>query len=222
MMTGKRKIRILTDVFMTVLLLFLMAYELVGTAAHEWAGTGMMVLFILHHILNRKWIKNIFHGKYTAIRALQTVLSILILVSMLGSMISGILLSRQVFFFIKAGSFTGLARKTHMLCAYWGFVLMSVHLGMHWGMITVRFSKKFSFFKKSGVLIGVVIAVYGVYAFWKRDIGNYMLLKTEFVFFNYEEPLIFFFLDYLAVMGLFIFAGYYISRFLKKAINKNK
>ena len=68
----------------------------------------------------------------------------------------------------------------------------------------------------------MVIAVYGVYAFWKRDIGNYMLLKTEFVFFNYEEPLIFFFLDYLAVMGLFIFAGYYISRFLKKAINKNK
>ena len=68
----------------------------------------------------------------------------------------------------------------------------------------------------------MVIAVYGVYAFWKRDIGNYMLLKTEFVFFNYEEPLIFFFLDYLAVMGLFIFAGYYISQFLKKAINKNK
>lgn len=40
-----------------------------------------------------------------------------------------------------------------------------------------------------------------------------MLLRSYFVFFDYEEPLAFFYLDYIAVMGLFIAAGYYVCIF---------
>ena len=43
-----------------------------------------------------------------------------------------------------------------------------------------------------------------------------MLLKTLFVFFDFDEPLIFFFLDYLAVMVLFVCLGHYGSKLLKK------
>ena len=64
-------------------------------------------------------------------------------------------------------------------------------------------------------LFAVGIATYGVYAFVKRDIGSYMLLRNEFVFFNFEEPLAFFFADYLAVMGLFVFLGHYAAKGLK-------
>ena len=53
---------------MTAALLLLMAYELVGETAHEWIGTGMFLLFILHHFLNRKWIKNLTRGRYTLLR----------------------------------------------------------------------------------------------------------------------------------------------------------
>ena len=61
-----------------------------------------------------------------------------------------------------------------------------------------------------------VVATYGMYAFVKRDIGNYMLLKVHFVFFDYDEPLFFFLLDYVAVMGLFIFVGHYFTLGLKQ------
>ena len=54
-----------------------------------------------------------------------------------------------------------------------------------------------------------MIAGYGMYAFIKRDIGVYMLLRSHFVFFDYEEPLVFFYRDYIAVMGLFILIGNY-------------
>lgn len=64
-------------------------------------------------------------------------------------------------------------------------------------------------------LLAAEIAAYGVYAFMKRDIGCYMLLKSEFVFFDFEEPLAFFFVDYLAVMSLFVFLGHYITKGLK-------
>ena len=60
--------KIIVDLGMTVLLMLLMAFELIGRTAHEWIGAGMFVLFILHHILNLKWSKNLFHGKYSAYR----------------------------------------------------------------------------------------------------------------------------------------------------------
>lgn len=62
----------------------------------------------------------------------------------------------------------------------------------------------------------MVIAVYGVYAFVKRDIAGYMFLRIQFVFFDFGEPLIFFLLDYAAAMGLFVFVGHYFTEFLKR------
>ena len=48
-----------------------------------------------------------------------------------------------------------------------------------------------------------------IYAFGKRQIGMYLLLESEFVFVNFEEPRVLLFIDYLAVMGLFIWIGHY-------------
>lgn len=56
-MPTKQKIKCIVDLGMTVLLLLLMAYTLVGEAAHEWLGMAMLVLFLLHHALNFKWLK---------------------------------------------------------------------------------------------------------------------------------------------------------------------
>lgn len=60
-MNTKQKIKITADALMTVALLLLMPYEMVGEAAHEWIGAGMFLLFILHHILNRKYRKRKVH-----------------------------------------------------------------------------------------------------------------------------------------------------------------
>lgn len=45
-------LKISVDFVMTVLLLLQMAYMLVGNAVHEWIGTAMVALFMLHHVLN--------------------------------------------------------------------------------------------------------------------------------------------------------------------------
>lgn len=49
---------------MTVLLPMLMAYSLIGEMLHEIIGRAIFVLFIVHHILNRKWYGALFKGKY--------------------------------------------------------------------------------------------------------------------------------------------------------------
>lgn len=218
-MKPKMILKIITDMAMTVALLLLMTYSLIGEDVHEWVGVAIFILFILHHILNSRWSGNVLKGKYTAMRTLQTILVALILIFMIGSMFSGIILSRYVFSFISVKGLYSVAHKTHMISAYWGFVLMALHLGIHWNMImsmTGKFIKNSSSFWAWILrIVGILIAGYGIYAFWHRGIGRYMLMLDHFVFFDFDEPLVLFMIDYMAIMGLFVFAGHYISKGLK-------
>ena len=223
-MKRKQILKIITDIAMTVILLLLVAYSLVGEKAHEWLGVSMFVLFILHHVLNNKWSRSVLKGKYTPYRILQTVLVVLVLASMLGSMVSGIILSRYALSFLPITSGKSAARTLHMLSAYWGFAFISLHLGLHWSMMMGMARQIFK--KPSAVrawivrCTGFLIAGYGVYAFIKREIGSYMLLRIQFTFFNFDEPLYFFLFDYIAVMGLFVFIGHYLAEAVKKIFQK--
>ena len=72
-------LKIVVDVIMTVLLMLLMAFELIGRTAHEWLGTVMFVMFVVHHVLNRKWTGHLLKGKYTPYRIFQTVIVVFVL-----------------------------------------------------------------------------------------------------------------------------------------------
>ena len=134
-MKPKAVIKLAVDVFMTLALLFLMGYHLWGEALHEWVGAGMLFLFIAHHILNGYWYKSLFKGKYNTIRILTLCIDILVLVSMLAQIYSGIVMSRYVFDFLPSIGGMSLARRLHILGAYWGYILMGLHVGLHWSMI---------------------------------------------------------------------------------------
>ena len=225
-MKPKMTVKIAVDIAMTIALLLLMTYELIGQAAHEWIGIGMFVLFVLHHILNGRWSKNLLKGKYTALRIMQTILVLCVLLCMLGSMVSGVILSRHALSFLPIHSGRAFARTLHMISAYWGFAFMSLHLGFHWNMMMGMAGKRV---KKSSEIrkwilraIAVLISGYGIYAFIKRDIGSYMLLKNQFVFFDFEEPLLLFLLDYIAVAGLFICAGHYLRQLVRRKKSDEK
>lgn len=219
-MGTKAKIKLITDLLMTVLLLLLMAFELVGRAAHEWIGMGMFALFVLHHILNGGWSRAVFRGKYPPLRVVQTVLVAAVFVCMAGMMVSAVIISNEVFDFLHIRGGLRVGRTLHMLSAYWGLVLMSVHLGVHWNGILHRLGKlcKKPSRVRSSVLriLAAAVALYGVFAFVRRELPLYMTLRSHFVFFDYEEPLVFFFLDYLAIMGLFVWVGYYLVKLLQK------
>ena len=107
--------RISVDIGMTIALLLLMPYELVGQAAHEWLGIGMFILFLMHHILNRKWSRNLLKGHYTPLRIWQTILVIFVLASMIGSMVSGVILSRHAFSFLPISGGRSFGRSLHMI-----------------------------------------------------------------------------------------------------------
>lgn len=216
-MRSREYIRMAVDFGMTVILLLLMGYSRIGETAHEWLGIAMFALFAAHHFLNRSWIMHTGKGRYTPYRVFQTVLAALIFLTMLGSMCSGILLSKHIFTFLSARGVAAAARTVHHLCGYWNFVLLSVHIGLHWSMM-LSAVKRHNKTLASAIAWGAdVLAAYGVFAFIKRQLGAYLTGQVMFSFFDYNEPLTLFLLDYLAIMAAFALAGYALSALLKKA-----
>lgn len=203
----KNRTRIIIDISMTVLLPLLMAYSLIGEKFHEIAGTAIFVLFIIHHILNRKWYGALFKGKYNARRAFQTALDLVLLVFMILQPVSGILMSKHLYTFLPDLPVSAWARSVHMLLAYWGYTLLSIHAGTH---LIAPFRKTYGKNRKLFVTICVIlgcISAYGCAAFIRRGFPGYMFCKTAFAFFDFSEPRVFFFMDYIAVMILFMAAG---------------
>lgn len=227
-MKPKTIIKLAVDVLMTLALLFLMGYHFWGEILHEWVGAGMFLLFIAHHILNGNWYKTLFKGKYNVLRILTLCTTSLVLVSMLAQMYSGILMSRYVFDFLPFNGGMSLARRLHILGAYWGFLLMSLHLGLHWNMILGMFRKAAGIKSKAksrsiiAFVVGLVIAAYGLWAFIGRDFSTYLFLKSEFVFLDYSEAKILFYIDYLALMGLCIFIAHYSTKLIRKFKKKTE
>ena len=216
----KKKIRIIVDCGMTLLLPLLMAYSLVGEAAHEYLGIGMFLLFVIHHILNIAWWKNLFRGKYAPIRIVGTVLNFVLVIIMLALPISGMILSRHVFRFLHFGG-TSTARTVHLLASYWGLVLMSFHAGMHGNVMMGMIRKNTNPRQPSKIkmwnlrIIAVVLAICDIHAFVKNEIGSYLFLRTQFVFIDFSQPVVLALLDYLAIAALFAVAGYYIPKLIK-------
>ena len=203
----KKRIRLAVDIAMVCILPMLMAYSLIGEKFHEIIGTIMLLLFIVHHILNLKWYKAIPKGKYTVRRIFQTSLDVCLLIVMILQPASGILMSKHLYTFLPVLSVSAKAREIHMIFAYWGFVLMSIHAGTHFTQVSGKLKQN-----KKGlwcVVLSVisVLSVYGIYAFINRGLPGYMSGRTAFAFFDLDEPRIFFFLDYIAIMVLFMMMG---------------
>ena len=139
-MTTAQRLRLTIDIMMTVLSIILMGgnYLFPADIVHEILGVGLFVLWILHIILNRRWYGAIFRGKYNPYRLMQTVINCCILICTIFLMISGIILSNHIFTFLNIQGGLGFARIAHLLASHWYYLFMSLHIGLHVGMISSK------------------------------------------------------------------------------------
>ena len=203
-----KRLRMILDIAMTVLMPLLMAYSLIGETFHEVIGTLIFILFILHHVLNRKWSGALFKGRYSPDRVFRTGINALLFAFMILQPLSGILMSKHLYTFLPSLPLSAQARSVHMLMAYGGYVLLIIHAGTHLTapLTKLRRNRRGAF----PLLITALAAVslYGAYAFVKRGFPEYLFAKTMFAFFDYSEPVLLFLLDYLAVMAACMMIGW--------------
>ena len=190
---------------MVVLLPFLMTYELIGEATHEILGIAMLVLVVAHHLLNRSWHTHLLRGKYTLQRAVMTAMDALLFALLILQAVNGIMMAKHIFGFLPHVGRRSIARTIHMTGAYWSFALMCVHAGFHMLPLMRKLQKQPAWRKIAAV--GVLVSIHGVYALVKRQLPGYMFMQIQFAFFDYDEPLVFFLLDYLTIMMVFASLG---------------
>ena len=210
-----KKTRMIIDILMVTALPILMAYSLIGEDIHEVIGVCMLVAFIIHHVINWKWWVGLFKGKYNAVRVLNTAVNLILALYMILQPVSGILMSKYILEDVTISGASSTLRTIHMTNAYWGFMLMSFHLGLHIRAVSASFTKHMGKGAKMAIrIVFLLISAYGVYAFIKRGIDDYLLMKMMFAFFDFGEARIRYLLDYASVMVLVANIGYYLQSVL--------
>lgn len=175
----------------------------------------------MHNILNIKWYKSFYKGKYNFRRIISTITNLLLLASMIILMITGIMISRDVFAFLGLNS--GLTvHQLHTCAAAWGLVFMSIHVGMHWQMLINMTAKITGHINKNIIvtiiqrIIAVGIVLYGIKSSFDLNIGSKLFMQAAFSYWNFDESTIGFFLAYLSIMGIYITATYYLVALINK------
>lgn len=218
-------LRPLVDIVMTVILLLSMSYELIGpviagmipsgfdgyeygSLIHEILGTSLVLLFVVHLWLNRWWFRTLFTGRYDLMRSVLALVNILLIADVVILTVSGLAMS-QVLDLEETDGLIAWSRTAHVVASYWGYVIMCFHIGLNWHIFSAMMFWKLKLGRIVPHVLAVSLMVYGGYAFMKRQIWEYMTMRTEFVFFDFEEPFMWFIADYVAVMVLFACLGHY-------------
>ena len=215
-MNKLNKIRLPLDIMMTLVSIVLMGGNFLFPAesVHEILGVGLFILWSVHIFLNRRWYSAIFRGKYNHYRIMQTVINCCILICTIFLMISGIILSNQLFTFLNIQRGLGFARIAHLLSSHWYYLFMSLHIGLHMGRLFQNVAAKIL----PRILL-VLTSLYGVYAFITRGVWKYLVLKQQFFFFDLERGYILFTMDYISIIILFATISHFIAKLLKKRFN---
>lgn len=217
-MKGAAIIKICVDVVMYLLFMLLMGQYLLRDAPHEWLGVAAGVLFVLHNVLNYKWYKSLFKGKYNAMRIVQTAVDILLLLAVFSCMLSGILASQYIFS-VGNGSTIEFGRFLHLVTTAWAFILMSVHLGLHWtkfmGMakkIPMNLKAKTVLCRFFQVLV-LTMCIYGVYLFIDRRFWEEMFHLIDYQK-GYDESKTFlmYLMESVVMSSLFVAVTHYMKK----------
>lgn len=194
------------DIIMTVLLLFLMAYQVTGEVLHEWIGVVMTLLVIVHQVLNRRWYKGLFHGKYNPYRIATTVNNCLLLASFALTAFCGMAMSGYAVPFLYGMANISFARQFHLAMSHWAFILMGIHLGLH---IPAMVSKlKISKTVRSILTVVFCLAAgYGLFLFRRSNMTDYMFFRVPFAFLDYEKSKVLVVLENLLMLVFWAFVG---------------
>lgn len=146
-MRDKKRIKMILDSVMTVLMLLLMKVAFVGLLFHELLGIGVFLLFFLHNILNwtctKSIIKKLFSPTLQGKVRFGMILNFLLFFSVTMIVGTGVLMSESLFNFRLSLTQTSIVSAVHHTLSYLTLLLLAVHIGLHWTAIMAGFRKMF-------------------------------------------------------------------------------
>ena len=132
-MNKKATIKILLDVFMTVIMLLLLDTSFAGLLFHEVAGIGILFFILIHNVLNFNFMVNISKNINKIKNKKQLfmyMLNIIITIGIILIVITGIFISSYILPNITASNINMIS-KLHHLLSYITLALIGVHILIH-------------------------------------------------------------------------------------------
>ena len=211
------------DTAMYILFLLLMGQCVLRGTVHEWLGIATGILFLAHNALNNKWYRTLLKGKYNAMRMVQLIVNVLLLSDMIICMVSVILVSQHIFA-IGSGSAIEFGRHLHLVATAWAFILMSIHLGLHWSIFSAGLKKIQADGKvKKGIhiiccVLVAALCAYGLYQFIDRRFWEELFHLIDYQKeYDYSKSLFTYFAESAVLSALFITIAYYAKKLLLNA-----
>lgn len=185
------KVRVLVDISFFILMILVLIPQTTGIAIHEWASFIILIPFLVHLLINWKWIarnsKKILQ-KQTSKTRFDYVFNWFLYLMMILVTISGIVISESVLpifgIYFQPDAFWS---KIHDVSAAFFMAFLGVHITLHWKWI-VNAIRKLSLkadlrhlseitdliVKRSGqLLLLILISTFVSLAFWMFDVSTW-------------------------------------------------
>ena len=177
----KNIIKIALDIVMFVILMLLYNSHVAAISFHEIAGLAICGLFIIHCLLNLKWIAGVSKKLFCKTLSLKIIIgyivNLLLVVTFVFLVISGVQTSQFLF---PADSHGSVWRGIHHFCGAVSIILVGVHLGLHWnfvlGMLKKAVRIKSAVIRKS-IATGLLVCVlsFGAYNVAASSFTNWLV-----------------------------------------------
>ena len=184
---------------------------------HEIIGIILLILFIIHLILNIKYIKNILNGKYNLKRTIMVIINIVFLVTFLLSLIFGILSSEDLLSFMNINNMNIIS--LHKTMPYISLIVLGLHLGINFNAMFGSISK---LIKNNIILyiINIIIIVFAVYSYIHLDLWNH--ITGRYGFSIVTDNILINILEYLSIILMITILTNFIYRRMERRKMKDK
>lgn len=171
---------------MTIIFIILMKLFFTGILLHEIIGLVIYMLFILHKYWNWVFIKkttiNLFNGKVRLRVLVDYILDWMLFIDTALIIISGILISQELFPFLNAANIS-LWSAWHHCFAYGGLILIGLHIGLHFNTIMKQLQRMLNINIKLSdnvkITITALLLLLGAKAIYDSKMVEY--LKKPFI-----------------------------------------
>lgn len=183
-----KKIKIILDIIMLISMIALMKTNITGLQLHEILGICLFIIFIIHKIVNFKWIKsvgkNIFSKNMKRKPKIMFFLNMILFIFVTLNVITGIVISKFVLVSITVNDI-GLFTMFHKFLAWWSLILIARHIGLHWENVVNCFERKYKGLKENKVLqiffilLYIIVAIMGIWSLSRSSVYSKLILDVH-------------------------------------------
>lgn len=143
----KLTVKILLDIVMCLALVLLYKAKVLTLTYHEVVGIAILFVFLIHILLNRKWVVNVGKKLFSPSTPARTKFSywmtILLVICFVAIVITGIFFSKILFKGLFGPDYEAprIWRTLHLWFSAVSLILVGIHVGLYWDMVKGFFRK---------------------------------------------------------------------------------